>query len=84
MTIEVATDLDGYEAILWFSLHMSRDDQEEMDEFIRVHQLVEDPADLFYMTSPDRFFVIVHEESTHERDSSGEMYIVYRRMMSHK
>ena len=81
MTIEVATDLDGYEAILWFSPNMF-EYPPEMMEFIRVHQLVEDPADLFYMASADRFFVIVHEESTHERDSSGEMFIIYRRMMA--
>lgn len=82
MTIELASDLEGYEAIEWFYPYQTLASDDEMQQFIRAHQLTSDPSSMFYMISEDRFFVMVFESANHERDSSNDTYIVYRRKMS--
>jgi hypothetical protein len=79
--IELASDLDDYEAILWFYPNYSFS-QREMDDFVLVHQMEHDDSGMFYMTSIDRFFIIVFSDSMQERDSSNDGYVVYRRKMS--
>jgi hypothetical protein len=82
MTIELASDLDGYEAIEWFFPYYSTSSDDEMKQFIRAHDMQDDPTDMFHMVSVDRFFVMVFESGNHERDSSNDKYIVYRRKMN--
>ena len=79
---ELASDLDGYEAIEWFNPYMFQSSADEMEQFIRAHQLDYDDVTGFHMVSPDRHFIMVFESSNHERDSSNDTYIVYRRKMS--
>jgi hypothetical protein len=74
--------LAGYEAIEWFYPYYSMSSDDEMQHFIRAHQMRDDPTGMFYMTSVDHYFVMVFESANHERDSSNDKYTVYRRKMS--
>ncbi len=74
--------LEGYEHILTFYPNFSSASQQEMDEFITVHQMEYDYSGQYEMVSCDKFFVIVFVDGNHERDSSNDHYLVYRRRMS--
>lgn len=82
MTIELASDLDGYEAIEWFYPYDNMSSSDDMDQFIRAHDMRDDPTSTFHMISVDRYFVMVYESGNHERDFVGDTYTIYRRKMS--
>ncbi len=78
MTIELASDLDGYEAVEWFYPFYTQASEDEMNEFIRARDMRDDPLDVFYKVSVDRYFIMAFHDGGHDRDSSNDCYVVYQ------
>jgi len=79
MPIELASDLDGYEFVDACFPCFNNSEQEKLDKLIKTHQLLDDPLNVFYLSSIDRFFIVTFKSDKHERDSSGYVYALYKR-----
>lgn len=79
MSIELASDLDGYELVETFMPYYSERCSQELRDAIVGYDLEDDPLGVFHMASADRCFVLI-EPSGHERDSSMDLVHLYRQI----
>lgn len=69
----------GYQLLDVFYPYLSSDSDQQLQDAIEKYSLQDDDTGEFERASASREYILIYQSSGHERDSSGDCYILYKK-----